>query len=409
MKNLNFIQKKTLELKNYADRIKSQNLFNPENKEKLNSNLISQNKSIHSPYMYSGDSINNKNSNNNNNLLGMFKEEPNWTSHPKVKAMNKQKKVKKALVAIKGSVNGKMSDSSNNNTTTVSKVKELFKSLLASRLAKKNSLSQKIRKTKKNSLSQKIRKTKKFLFYKGSRIERKSIQLISSKTQRYIKSLVSFNSELANMSNVVYNFNNSHKKFNVNSFLDNTFLNMGNIISRPVLEFTPNKIVINLFYYVLKSDKKIKLIKNNYKLKNLCSFLSNKFNKEVVIDLIRLHHPSLDSQILSHTIGILSEDRKVKFRTIMAKLFNNSKVVRFNKYTVVSNSRYCIPSALLGMSVRLGGRISSQKVLPRFTTINRQKGAFARSKSDLSTHSRFINKSRRGAFSYTVTLTHKSF
>lgn len=386
MKNLNFIQKKTLELKNYADKIKLQNLFNPDNKQ----NLILKNKINQAPDMNSGAQINKKN--NSKKLLGMFKEEPNWVSQPNVKAMNQQKKVKQAT----GTLHGDMKDSSKNNSTAESTKKLLFKSLLASRISRKNSNS-------------KIRITKRFIFYKGSRFERKSIHLISPKTHRYIKSLVSFNSELANMSNVVYNFNNNNKKFNVNSLLENTFLNMGNIISRPVLEFTPNKIVINLFYYVLKSEKNIKLIKNFDNLEYLCSFLSSKFKKEVVIDLIRLHHPSLDSQILANTIGTISEDRKVKFRSIIAKLFNNSKVVRLNNYTVESNSRYCIPTSLLGVNVKLGGRISSQKVLPRFTTINKQKGAFARSKSDFTTQSRFTNKSRRGAFSYTVTLAHKSF
>ena len=199
------------------------------------------------------------------------------------------------------------------------------------------------------------------------------------------------------------------KKIKLNSLLENSLLNLGNVISKPVLFITPNKITLNLFYYVLDSEKNYKLINESENLEYLCSFLSNKFKKDVELDLIRLHHPSLDSQILANTIGFISNNKKVRFRSIITSLYNNTQIIKLNDNKEESNLNYCRPTALIGIKVRLGGRILSQKIVPRFTTFNKQKGAFARIKSDFTTQSRFTNKSRRGAFSYTVTIAHKSF
>lgn len=233
------------------------------------------------------------------------------------------------------------------------------------------------------------------------------IFLISQKIHRHIKSLINFNSELAKNNTLVFNFNKNNKKFNFHSLLDNSFLNLGNVISKPVLFITPNKITINLFYYVLDSERNFNLINESDNLQYLCSFLSNKFKKAVVIDLIRLHEPSLESQILANTIGFLAKNRKFKFITIVSNLLYNTQI--FNVPSILSNFKYCRPTALIGIKIKLGGRISSQKVIPRFTTLSKQQGAFARNKSDFTTTSRFTDKSRRGAFSFTVTIGHKSF
>lgn len=246
----------------------------------------------------------------------------------------------------------------------------------------------------------------------GTRINsyKKPMYLISKKIHKHIRSLVKFNTDLAHNNTISYNFYSNNKKFNINSILSHSFLNLGNIISKPVILFSPNQITINLFYYVLQSEKGYNLINESENLEYLCSFLSNKLKKNVKIELIRLHHPALESQILANTIGFISNNKKVRFRSIITSLYNNTQIIKLNESALKdSNLNYCRPTALIGIKVRLGGRILSQKIVPRFTTFNKQKGAFARIKSDFTTQSRFTNKSRRGAFSYTVTIAHKSF
>ena len=91
----------------------------------------------------------------------------------------------------------------------------------------------------------------------------------------------------------------------------------------------------------------------------------------------------------------------------MLKLFKSTKIKKFNEFKYTYNIRKFKPTALVGIRIKLGGRLLSQKIVPRFTTFNKQQGAFARIKSDFTTQSRFTNKSRRGAFSYTVTIAQK--
>ena len=354
MQKLNKIQKINLELKNYANRIKAQtNLLN--NKDE-SVNFISNNQN---------------NIKQNKKLLGILTEEADLSNNPKVKALQQASHTE-------------WTGNNLNNNLTLSK-------------GKKNS-NKTIKRLNLNSKG------------RGSALlNKKPMYLISKKIHRHIRSLVKFNSDLAQNSTISYNFFNNNKKFNLNSILNNSFLNLGNIISKPVLSFSPNLITINLFYYVLESEKNYNLISESDNLEYLCSFLSNKFKKAVKFELIRLHHPALESKILANTIGFISNNKKVRFRSIITSLYNNTQIIKLNDNKEESNLNYCRPTALIGIKVRLGGRILSQKIVPRFTTFNKQKGAFARIKSDFTTQSRFTNKSRRGAFSYTVTIAHKSF
>lgn len=404
MDNLKKIEKINLELKNYAKKIKSKNLLNQStnplfnlltrgnrlsiegNNEKLNSNLMSNNQD--------------KPVNKTKNLFSVLAGESNLAKHPKIQAFYQQKeelKQQKKLDIIK-----------KNSQLNVQKVE--VKSSVTSKLLNNT---QKSNSKINQNLDLNRKGTSPYPYKDGGRGSinslKKPINLISKKIHRHIRSLIKFNSEIAHNSTLVYNFNNNNKKFNLNSLLENSFLNMGNVISKPVLFITPNKITINLFYYVLESEKNFNLINESENLEYLCSFLSTKFNKAVEIDLIRLHHPSLESQILANTIGLMSNNKKVRFRSIVSSLFNNTQIIKLNDSNKESNLRYCKPSSLVGIKIRLGGRILSQKVIPRFSTFSKQKGAFARTKSDFSTQSRFTDKSRRGSFSYTVSIAHKSF
>ncbi len=63
-----------------------------------------------------------------------------------------------------------------------------------------------------------------------------------------------------------------------------------------------------------------------------------------------------------------------------------------------------LPSFLTGIKIRLGGRLFSQKVVPRFTVQTFQEGSLARTKANVVTSSRFTHKNKRGTFSITVSV-----
>ena len=76
--------------------------------------------------------------------------------------------------------------------------------------------------------------------------------------------------------------------------------------------------------------------------------------------------------------------------------FNNSKINKGSIY----------PSYLSGINIRLAGRLLTQSLRPRFTVQNKQEGSLARVKVHYIEKSRFTSKNKRGAFSFTVTISH---
>ena len=63
-------------------------------------------------------------------------------------------------------------------------------------------------------------------------------------------------------------------------------------------------------------------------------------------------------------------------------------------------------SKISGVKIKLGGRTFKQKVIPRRTVQQIQRGSLARDKVQLIEKSRITGKTRRGAYSFTVTLGH---
>ena len=157
MQKLNKIQKINLELKNYANRIKAQtNLFN--NKDE-SVNFISNNQN---------------NIKQNKKLLGILTEEADLSNNPKVKALQQASHTE-------------WTGNNLNNNLTLPK-------------GKKNSN----KTTKRLNLNSKGR---------GSALlNKKPMYLISKKIHRHIRSLVKFNSDLAQNSTISYNFFNNNKK-----------------------------------------------------------------------------------------------------------------------------------------------------------------------------------------------------
>lgn len=193
---------------------------------------------------------------------------------------------------------------------------------------------------------------------------------------------------------------------------------MSSLISKPIIVITPNKVVIQLFYYLnnfinSNSETMIKdstiytnnlLNINNDKLQSLCLNLNKIYKKPVELELDRLHYPYYDSNILSNMIGLISNI--VKLRFIIKKLFTLAKIKKTNKFSSKSS---IIPSYLSGFKIRVAGRLLTQRVIPRLTVKTIQRGTLARGKAKFVDSARFTNKNKRGSFSITVTMGHIFF
>jgi len=176
---------------------------------------------------------------------------------------------------------------------------------------------------------------------------------------------------------------------------------MSSLISKPIIIITPNKVVIQLFYYLNKYYSNNILNINKHKLQSLCLNLSKIYKKPVELELDRLHYPYYDSNILSNMIGLISNI--VKLRFIFKKLFTIAKIKKTNKF---SNKYSIIPSYLSGFKIRVAGRLLTQRVIPRLTVKTIQRGTLARGKAKFVDSARFTNKNKRGSFSITITMGH---
>ncbi len=230
---------------------------------------------------------------------------------------------------------------------------------------------------------------------------------------KYINYISKFNSKTEKYQNIVYQFNKNNQNIqnssvginkNVFTLLESTFLSMSSLISKPIIIITPNKVVIQLFYYLNKLNSNNKLLNNNYKLELLCLNLSKIYKKPVELELDRLHYPYYDSNILSNMIGLISNI--VKLRFIIKKLFKIAKIKKSNNFI---NKYSIIPTYLSGFKIRVAGRLLTQRVIPRLTVKTIQRGTLARGKAQFVNSARFTNKNKRGSFSITVTMGHIFF
>jgi hypothetical protein len=267
-------------------------------------------------------------------------------------------------------------------------------------------------------------------------------------------------------SNIVgYKFNSNTNKLikNIYNLLAYSFKSMYCLISKPVFVITSNKIIIQLFYYlfipnILKSKKVYKIknkgrknlriyltwkkrrnkIKRLYrkfrkinintriklrklylfnitkifpdKFKKLCEILSNLFKKSVELDLIRLHYPYNDSNILANLLAILIN--RIKLRIIAKRLFGKA-VLKNKKFSLrvtnKTNKLNIIPAFLSGINIKVSGRLLNNKIVPRKTVKTIRRGAVAKGKINYLDVARYTNKNKRGAYSITVSSGHKYF
>jgi Mitochondrial ribosomal protein (VAR1) len=188
----------------------------------------------------------------------------------------------------------------------------------------------------------------------------------------------------------------------------------------------------------------------------LSEILESIFNKKIEFEIIKLQFPFHDSHILAQILGYnanrykfhrminkiipkaviknpsvdISYAEKKKEETLESKknrslfkpssylppLFSLSKLDNTAPATLVtvplstrhkiSSKKMAYTSFLSGINVKLAGRLMTQGIRPRFSVETIQNGSLSRFKVDYIEKSRFTGKNKRGAFSFTVVLSH---
>jgi hypothetical protein len=137
----------------------------------------------------------------------------------------------------------------------------------------------------------------------------------------------------------------------------------------------------------------------NHKLNLLSQLLSKIFNKPVQLELIRLHYPFYDPNIIANLLSYFAENFKI--RSLLSKIYKSALIAK--PTANIQKKRFSvIPGNLTGLTIKFAGRFPTQKIVPRKTVKIEKIGSLARKKSVLVETARFSNKNRRGSFSISV-------
>jgi len=271
-------------------------------------------------------------------------------------------------------------------------------------------------------------------------------------------------SQIPNPNVISYNFPgvgaNKLVTNNVYKLLFNFFKSMYCLISKPVFITTPDKIKIQLFYFLCipkylinktviadaadsslafngkgqgkpsqalgfnSKDLNVKvnlkrLTQSNltkvypHKFKLICTILSKFFNKNVELELIRLHQPYYDSNILVNFLALIINKKNIG--ACIQRLYN-SNIIKTNKASAqdafgdvdeiysssTATQKVAAASQLSGLNIKISGRLMREPIIPRITTKKFEKGFTAKGKINYFDLAKFTNKNRKGAFTITV-------
>jgi Mitochondrial ribosomal protein (VAR1) len=214
------------------------------------------------------------------------------------------------------------------------------------------------------------------------------------------------------------------------------------------------------------AKSKSAILVNNFNsiLKKFSSVFEKIFKKQVIFQIIKLQHPFHNSNILAQVLGsnaskykfkrlikilvpraviinpsetqtnyfeIREEERKARrFKTNMTNSYLNSPFFNYNhdnfnnlllqllssdsanQMPLLNNNQFnnnkksIFNSYLSGINVRLGGRLITEGLRPRFTVQTKQEGTIARGQVQVIERSRYTGKNKRGSYSFTIRMSH---
>ena len=211
------------------------------------------------------------------------------------------------------------------------------------------------------------------------------------------------------------NNNLAYSLINDNNIKDKTLINLTNnavrntqilvikffgaikaITAKPVIISTTKQVQIYIFYYLANKKKAL----NYNTINNLGEVLTKLYKRPVQLRFSRLYYPFLDVYMLAQYIGVNRQDYKLV--NIIRPLFNAVNVV---KNTQTLKSLNCgLPSHIVGIKVRVSGRLSEERSRPRFTVQTAEIGTFSKHKLSLMQVATYTSKNKKNAYTVKVWL-----
>jgi ribosomal protein S3 len=172
------------------------------------------------------------------------------------------------------------------------------------------------------------------------------------------------------------------------------------LAGKPVFTVTADSVIVHVFYYIPDTSKAL----NNNTVNNLGQTLSSLFRRPVELRLVKLHYPYLNSYILAQYIALNTLDYTLV--QIARRIFGSIAPVKNTQSVNVLASD--LPSHIVGIKVRVSGRLMTERSRPRQTVQTAQIGSFAKGNLSLVDSASFTTKNKKGAFTVKVWISQRA-
>lgn len=200
-----------------------------------------------------------------------------------------------------------------------------------------------------------------------------------------------------------YNFNKgsnrgnmaiSNRTRNAIRIINNFFSSVKVLFGKPQIRVTSDEVIIKVFYYVGKQEAF-----NNDTINNLGVLLEKFYDRPVKLKIVKLDYPHLDRTILAKYLRL--NVKKYNFQSTKDLLYKKRGIVK-NARSLI-NSNLNLPSYIVGIKLKISGRLITERARPRQTVSTRQIGIVSTNhKTSLIDYGTYVRKNKHGAFTVKV-------
>lgn len=226
-----------------------------------------------------------------------------------------------------------------------------------------------------------------------------------------------FMSGMGDRHSINYSFDKNSKLGNIQllnrqrnrkKIINDYFSTLKNVTSsEPVFMIRIDKVIINLSYYRndVNPETKNLLALNSNTINNLGHVLSKVFGRPVELRIISLKYPLMDRSVFAKYLG--QNQSNITFHRFNKIRLGNRPVYREKDFKNIELDTFPQDSHILGIKIRLSGRLESEPVRPKQRPVTKLLGCFKGNKDTLVDFGSYTGYNSLGAFTIKVWINHK--
>ena len=145
----------------------------------------------------------------------------------------------------------------------------------------------------------------------------------------------------------------------------------------------------------------------SHKFKLICEILNKKFKKPVEFQLIRIHQPFNDSNILVNLLALNIKNKNFRTKGQIRNLLTKKIIKNVDHY--LNKSVNFIPTYLSGINIRIGGRLMRESFIPKISKKIFERGSRSIGKVNYLDTASVTKKNRKGSYTLKISLGQNFF